>query len=188
MIRINLAPPRERAGVSLGLPGLSIPAGLNLGMAFGVAAAVLALVIVISSLHQFREERRLGAEIETGARELNSLRALVGPAAKLREHLAELQARLKAVQALTQGQSRPVSLLDAFADVVPADLWITGLEDSASGLRVTGAALSPAAVSDLMTALRASGKFRDVDIVVSKRELDKVPDVVTFEITCRFET
>jgi Tfp pilus assembly protein PilN len=187
MIRINLAPRRERAGVSLGVPGLNLP-DLNLGMVFGVAGAVLAFVILLSSLHLLRQERRLRAEIETGGQELNSLRALVGPAARLKEHLAELQSRLKAVQALTKDQTRPVSLLDAFADVVPADLWITGLEDSGTGLRVTGAALSAAAVSDLMTALRASGKFRDVDIVVSKRELDKVPDVVTFEITCRFET
>jgi Tfp pilus assembly protein PilN len=187
MIRINLAPARERAGVSFGVPGLSLP-DFNLGMVFGVAGAVLAFVILLSSLHLFRQERRLTADIETGGRELNSLRALVGPAAKLREHLAELQARLRAVQTLTKDQTRPVSLLDAFADVVPSDLWITGLEDSAIGLRVTGAALSAAAVSDLMSALRASGKFRDVDIVVSKRELDKVPDVVTFEITCRFET
>jgi hypothetical protein len=53
---------------------------------------------------------------------------------------------------------------------------------------VTGAAFSPTAVSNLMTALRASGRFKDVDIVVSKRDLDKTPNVVTFEVTCRFET
>lgn len=182
MIRINLAPPRERAGVRLAMPGL------NLGVAFGVAGVVLAVVIVGSALYLFREEHRLATEVEAGARELNSLRAIVGPAARMREHLAEIQARLKAVQALTKDQGRPLSLIDAFADVVPADLWITGLEDSGAVLRVTGSAFSPTAVSNLMTALRASGKFRDVDIVVSKRELDKVPDLVTFEITCRFET
>jgi len=184
MIQINLAPPRERAAMRLALPWLK----LNLGVAFGVAAVVLAVVIVGSALYLFREERRLAAELEAGARELNSLRAIVGPAARMREHLAEIQARLKAVQALTKDQGRPLSLIDAFADVVPADLWITGLEDSGAVLRVTGSAFSPTAVSNLMSALRASGKFRDVDIVVSKRELDKVPDLVTFEITCRFET
>ncbi|HMH51890.1 MAG TPA: PilN domain-containing protein [Candidatus Acidoferrum sp.] len=182
MIRINLAPPRERAGVRLAMPGL------NLGAAFGVAGVVLAVLIVGSALYLFREERQLAAEVEASARELNSLRAIVGPAARMREHLAEIQARLKAVQGLTKDQGRPLSLIDAFADVVPADLWITGLEDSGAVLRVTGSAFSPTAVSNLMAALRASGKFRDVDIVVSKRELDKVPDLVTFEITCRFET
>jgi len=182
MIRINLAPPRERAGMSLAWPWL------NLGLIFGVAGAALAVTIIASALYLFREERRLSAEVEVSARELTTLRAIVGPAAKMKEHLAELQARLKALQALTKDQSRPLFLIDAFADAVPADLWITGLEDSAAGLRVTGSALSATAVSNLMTALRSSGKFKDVDIVVSKRDLDKVPDLVTFEITCRFET
>jgi type IV pilus assembly protein PilN len=182
MIQINLAPPRERVSVRLTAPSL------NLGVAFSVAGVALALAIVGSSLYLFREERRLNAEIATSAHELNSLRAIVGPAAKIKENLAELQARLKTLQALTKDQSRPLFMIDAFADVVPADLWITGLEDSGAILRVTGSAFSAASVSDLMAALRASGKFKDVDIVVSKRELDKVPDLVTFEITCRFET
>ena len=182
MIEINLAPSRERAEIRLAIPGL------NLGLAFAVAGGVLALVIIGSALYLFREERRLNADLAAGARELNSLRAVVGPAAKIKENLAELQARLKAIQTLTKDQRRPLFLIDSFADVVPADLWITGLEDSGAVLRVSGSAFSATAVSDLMAALRASGKFKDVDIVVSKRELDKVPDLVTFEITCRFET
>jgi type IV pilus assembly protein PilN len=181
MIRINLAPPRER------LSSRAVWPRLNLVMAFGVAAAVLAVVLVGSSVYLFREERRLTLETDTAASELTTLRAVVGPAAKMKEHLAELQARLKVIQSLTRDQSRPLVLIDAFADVVPADLWITALEDTGPLLRVTGSAFSATAVSNLMAALRASGKFRDVDIVVSKRDLDKAPSLVTFEITCRFE-
>ena len=182
MIRINLAPPRERAGVRLGLPRV------NVGMVFGVAAVALAVVLGGSSLYLFREERRLTAEIDVQTGELNTLRAIVGPAAKIKEHLAELQTRLRAIQTLMKDQSRPLFLIDAFADAVPADLWITGLEDTGNVLRVTGSAFSATAVSNLMGALRASGKFRDVDIVVSKRDLDKAPGVVTFEVICRFES
>src|SRR6185503_6826270 len=112
----------------------------------------------------------------------------VGPAAKTKERLADLQARLKAIETLTQGQSRPLFLIDAFVDAVPADLWITGLEERGAVLRVTGSAFSSTAVSNLMTALRTSGKFKDVDIVVSKRDLEKLPNVVNFEVTCRFES
>jgi Tfp pilus assembly protein PilN len=78
-------------------------------------------------------------------------------------------------------------LIDSFADAVPNDLWITRLEDTGALLRVSGTAFSATAVSNLMSALRASGKFKDVDIVVSRRDLDKAPSVVTFEVTCRFE-
>ena len=181
MIRINLAPPRAR---SQSQPGW---AGLHLGVVFGVAALVLAIGIGSGSWSLFREERRLIAEVGAGTNELTMLKAIVGPAAKMKEHLADLQARLKVVQALTKDQSRPLLLIDAFADAVPADLWITGLEDKGTQLRITGMAFSSTAVSNLMAELRASGKFKDVDIVVSKRDLDKAPDVVTFEVTCRFE-
>jgi Tfp pilus assembly protein PilN len=182
MIRINLASPRERSPSGVGWPRL------NFGVLFGLAAVVLVAGIGGSSWHLFREEGRLTAEIDVGARELTTLKGFVGPAAKMKEHLADLQARLKVIRALTKDQSRPLLLIDAFADAVPADLWITGLEEKGTVLRVTGAAFSPTAVSNLMTALRASGRFKDVDIVVSKRDLDKTPNVVTFEVTCRFET
>ena len=182
MIRINLAPPRERFRLRLGWPRL------KLGLLFGLAAVALVAGIGGASWYLFREERLLAIEIDVGARELTTLRTVVGPAAKMKEHLADLQARLKVIQALTKDQSRPLFLIDAFADAVPADLWVTGLEDKGSVLRVTGSAFSATAVSNLMTALRASGKFKDVDIVVSKRDLEKAPNVVTFEVTCRFET
>ena len=181
MIRINLAPPRERSRFRQEWPRL------NLGVVFGLAAVALAAALGGSSWHLFREERRLTLEIDVGARELATLKTVVGPAAKMKEHLADLQARLQVIQTLTRDQSRPLFLIDAFADAVPADLWITGLEDKGSVLRVTGSAFSATAVSNLMTALRASGKFKDVDIVVSKRDLEKAPNVVTFEVTCRFE-
>ena len=182
MIRINLAPPRQRPGLGLAWPTF------DLGLLFGVAAVVIVLGVGGYAWSLFREERRLTAEIDTGARELTTLTTIVGPAAKMKEHLADLRARLSVIRALTKDQSRPLFLIDAFADAVPADLWITGLEDKGAVLRVTGAAFSSTAVSNLMTALRASGRFKDIDIVVSKRDLDKSPSMVTFEVTCRFET
>ena len=43
------------------------------------------------------------------------------------------------------------------------------------------------AVSDFMSNLKATGKFKDVDIVVSRQAIDKTPSLVTFEVTCKFE-
>jgi len=182
MIRINLAPPRQRPGLRGRWPQP------NLGVMLGAAALILAVGIGGWSWSLFREERRLGVEIDAGAREQTGLNAIVGPAAKMKERLADLQARLKTIETLTKDQSRPLFLIDAFADAVPADLWITGLEERGAVLRVTGSAFSSTAVSNLMTALRTSGKFKDVDIVVSKRDLEKLPNVVNFEVTCRFES
>ena len=71
MIRINLAPPRERIRVRLAAPWL------NLGVVFGVAGVALAVAIIGSALYLFREERRLRDEVEVSARELTTLRVVV---------------------------------------------------------------------------------------------------------------
>ena len=54
-------------------------------------------------------------------------------------------------------------------------------------LKLSGTAFSTTAVSDFMSNLKASGKFKDVDIVVSRQAIDKTPSLVTFEVTCKFE-
>ena len=181
MIRINLAPPRERRGPRLALPRF------NLGVLFVLAA--LALVAGLGNYwwNLSLEEQRLTAEVEADARELAVLKATVGQADKIKAQLADLQARLGAIQVLAKDQSRPVLLVDAFADAVPRDLWITGLEEKGTVVRVTGSAFSTTAVANLMAQLRASGKFKDVDIVLSKRDLAKAPNIVSFEVTCRFD-
>jgi type IV pilus assembly protein PilN len=184
MIRINLMPPRERQPLRFGVPGPEI----NLGVLCAAVAAAVVLLIGGSAGYLLRQERRLTADVQTAAREVTTLKAIVGPAAKMKDHVAELRARLKVIQTLTKDQGRPLSLVDAFADAVPGDLWVTAFEENGAILRVTGGAYSSTAVSNFMAALRASGKFKDVDIVVSKRDLDKAPNVLTFEVTCRFES
>lgn len=184
MIRINLAPGRERrerAGRPLALPGL------NLAVVFGLAAVALAAGLGTAWWNLSREAQRLTAEVETRARELAMLKESVGQGARIKDQFADLQARLKAIQVLTKDQGRPLLLVDAFVDAVPADLWITGLEQKEAVLRVTGSAFSTTAVANFMAALRQSGRFKEVDIVLSKRDLAKTPSLVSFEVTCRFE-
>ena len=184
MIRINLAPRRERRGREGRWPALF---RLNLAVVFGLAAIALAAGLANAWWSLSHEAQRLTAEIETGARELATLKQSVGRAAQIKEQFADLQARLKAIQVLTKDQARPLLLVDAFVDAVPADLWITGLEEKGAVLRVTGSAFSTTAVANFMAALRKSGRFKEVDIVVSKRDLAKTPSLVSFEVICRFE-
>jgi len=101
--------------------------------------------------------------------------------------LTEVKRRVDILEELTKGQAKPIALLDSFADTVPPDLWITSLEQKESLLKLSGTAFSTTAVSDFMTNLKGSGKFKDVDIVVSRQDIAKSPSLVTFEVTCKFE-
>jgi len=184
VIRINLAPPRKRrSGASL---SFKMPE-LNLGLIF-LVVYVLALVGVGAYWWSLSsEEARLTGEIDRATREIAQLKPITDQATKVKEQVADLGKRVKTIEQITKNQSRPIRILDAFASVVPNDLWITRMEEKGNVLKVTGTAFSATAVSDLMNNLRASGKFKDVDINVSRQDLGKSPRLVTFEVTCRFE-
>jgi Tfp pilus assembly protein PilN len=187
MIRINLAPPvgrprRAGAGIQFRIPEF------NFGIAFGVVYAVAFLVLGGWWLQLSRTEGRLTDEVKTKTAELEKLKQRVGQAGKVKEQIADLQKRVDALRELTVTQTRPVKLFDALVDMVPRDLWLTGLEERGPTLKIMGSSFSATAISDFMSNMRSSGRFKDVDIVVSRQDLTKMPAPVTFEVTCRFES
>jgi Tfp pilus assembly protein PilN len=183
VITINLAPPRPRRG--LGGLRFRVPS-VNLGIVFLLVYVVAGGGIASYWWHLSREEARLGAAIAAATREMESLKPITAQATKVKDQLGDLQKRVSTIQELTKDQSKPIRILDAFASVVPHDLWVTKMEERGDLLRVSGSAFTAAAVSDLMANLRASGKFKDVEIVVSRQDFAKSPRLVTFEVTCRF--
>ena len=84
-------------------------------------------------------------------------------------------------------QPRPVYLMDAVADMLPKDLWLTRMEERGGVIRFGGTTYSSVALSDFMSNLRASGKFKDVDLVEHRQDLTKSPRTITFEVSARFE-
>ncbi len=72
--------------------------------------------------------------------------------------------------------------------MVPKELWITSMEDRGSGLKIQGSAFTASVVSAFMANLKASGKFKDIEIVISRQDLTRVNSPVTFEVTCRYES
>jgi Tfp pilus assembly protein PilN len=181
MIRINLSPRTTRKRTfSLQLPSV------NLGLVFALLYVVAAGAVGVYWWSLATEAERLTAEVDQASRELATVKAVVGQIGKVKDQLAELQKRVKVLAELSKSQSRPVALVDSFIDTVPRDVWITGLDEKALVLKVTGNAATAAALAQFMTNLKASGRFQDVDIVVSRQDLAKTPSVVTFEVTCKF--
>jgi len=184
MIRINLAPERARrrgAGFKLGLPSF------NLGWLFGVVYLALLLGVGGYWWVLTRTQATLTVDIDRAQKDLALLKAQIGQESKIRDLANELRKRVEVIEELTRAQGRPILLADAFANVIPNDLWITGFEERGGQIKVTGSAFSATAVADFMSKLRASGKFKDVDLVVSRQDLARPSPLVTFEVTCRFE-
>jgi Tfp pilus assembly protein PilN len=187
MIRINLAPERSRRRRRVGLGvSLSLPA-FNLGWLFGILYLV-ALVGVGGYWWTLKAtESRLRTDIAQAKQEIDALKVQIGQENKTKEMAAELRKRVDIIEALTKNQARPIILVDTFANTVPSDLWITALEERNASLKIIGSATSSVAISNFMTNLRKTGKFKDVDIVITRQDLARPNPLVTFEVTCRFE-
>lgn len=186
MIKINLAPTQaRRRRLGLGFT-LTLPA-FNLGVLFGVIYVLIVGAVGLYWSGLRISEARLTAEIERGNRENDQLKATLGAGANVKPALADIRRRVQLIEDLMKDQGRPIALFDAFADTLPSDLWITGLEEKSSQLKLRGTAYSTTAVADFMSNLKKSGRFKDIEIVVSRQDLARAPSLVTFEVTCRFE-
>jgi type IV pilus assembly protein PilN len=181
MIRINLAPPSAKKGM-----GLSIPA-FNLGMLFGGLALALVLLLGGWWWSLSSEIKRLNAEIAENKAQSEKLKLVIAEGQRFRRDKELLERRVNAIDLVARNQTRPVYLLDAVLDTLPKDLWLTRMEEKGTQLRFAGTTYSATALADFMTNLKASGKFKDVDIVDAKQDLAKSPRLITFEVVTRFE-
>ncbi len=180
MIKINLAPPigRTREGVAL---------GTNLGIVFGAIGALLVVGLGTYGVMLTAEVGGLHRDIEQGRTEIARLKPIIAEGLRYRQEKEELERRVNAIEMVARNQPRPTYLLDALADMLPGNLWLTRVEEKTQQLKLAGTTYSSVALSDFMANLRASGKFKEVDLVESRQDLTKSPRTITFEVTCRFE-
>ena len=189
MIRINLAPPERRARRKAGGAGFQFQLPeFNLGIAFLALYIVALLGGGFWWNHLRTREAELTAQVKQATEDLNVLKTKVSQAGKVKDQLADLLKRVEAIQELSKGQSRLIVMLDSLVNTVPRDLWLTALEERGTTIRFLGTAYTTAAVADFMSNLRSSGRFKDIEILKSQQDLARSPRLVTFEITCRFES
>ena len=180
MIKINLAPPSARTR------GAGLPV-FHLGIVFGALGLLLVVVVAAYGWMLSAEVGGLRREIEQNQAEIVRLKPIIAEGQRYRLEKEELERRVNAIEAVARNQPRPTYLLDTLADMLPADLWLTRVEEKSQQLRLAGTTYSSVALSDFMANLRASGKFKEVDLVESRQDLGKSPRTITFEVTCHFE-
>jgi type IV pilus assembly protein PilM len=173
---------RRVQGIKLGLPAF------NMGWLFGVVYLALLLGIGVYWWILNTTQANLTADIDRAQKDLTLLKQQIGQESKVRDLANELRKRVEVIEAITKAPGQKIQLVDAFASVMPNDLWVTGFEERSGQIKIIGSAFSPTAIADFMSNLRASGKFKDVDLVVTRRDLGRPSPLVTFEVTCRYES
>ena len=181
MIKINLAPPTVKRRGGIALPSM------NLGFLFGGLAVALLVVLGLWWMWLASAISGYAREIEKNEKEVARLQTVINEGERFRRDKEALELRVNAIEQVARNQTRPVYLLNAVLGTVPKDLWLTRLEEKGGQLRFAGVAFSSVAVSDFMSNLKASGKFKDVDLVDARQDLTKSPRTITFEVSCRFE-
>ena len=181
MIKINLLPARPRRRFAITLPTLP-----GLGLFFGALYAVAIVLIGGYWYWLSTESRSLTADIARMETEISRHKAAIAEGTRFKREKEELERRLALIDVIARNQARPIYLLDALVDAVSLDIWLTSLEEREQVLKIAGSSFSTTALADFMSNLKATGKFRDVDLVVARQDLTRTPRVVTFEVTCRF--
>ena len=149
MIKINLAPERGRRrgagfkGFKIGLPAF------NLGLLFGVVYLGLLLFIGVYWWVLAATQANLTAEIDRAQKDLALLKQQIGQESKVRDLATELRKRVDVIEAISKAPGQKIELVDAFASVIPNDLWVTAFEERSGQIKITGSAFSPTAMYSL---------------------------------------
>ncbi len=181
MIRINLLPGEEKrqrkAAVAFKVGDLVVP------IAILVAAALIVAGTALSQRTRAETLARNIADVEAQSR---ALAPQIERVNRLAQERAELDLRLGIISKLQKGRTQSVHLMDELARCVPDHLWLTSVNQDASGnLSIEGKTLSNLVVSDLMSRLERSPLFANVELNVAERQMIGDREAVSFRVTCQ---
>src|ERR1051326_1322091 len=188
MIRINLLGiPKTRRGKRASMAAAPSGQGTNTVVLALIVFAITGagLWILYSGLN--REHDRLKSDLQAAIAE-NQRLALVKSkyeASKLKAE--QFERRVKVIDHLRQEQSGPVDLLNLVAETISSTdaVWLNTMTDDGRNIDLTGMALNPDAVADLMTNLQKTKAFKTVEIKEALQE-SATKDLQTFkfELIC----
>ncbi len=138
MIKINLAPPAARKRFTM--------PGFNLGILFGILFVALVAVLGFWWWALDAEVQDLTRQVSENEKEIVRLKQVIAEGQRFKREKEELELRVNAIESVARLQARPVYLLDAVADMLPKDLWLTRMEEKGHQLRFAGTTY-PGAIS-----------------------------------------
>jgi Tfp pilus assembly protein PilN len=95
----------------------------------------------------------------------------------------ERQNRIDVINQLKENQSGPVLLLNSVIRSIPpgAVLWLTGIEQKGTQVRITGFTQRGESIPDLLSNLSATGFFKTVDLELYE---DQLKEAAKFTLVC----
>lgn len=172
MIRINLlAIPRPKKGKRGSAAAVAAVAGASGegpsgGMLLAVGA-VLGLVLAFGLYYMANSEgQKIATQLDAANKEKARLAAVKTKYEQRKKEADAFEKRVKVIDQLHNEQSGPVNLLNTVGTTVNATdaVWLSEVTEGGNAINISGTALSTTAVANLMTNLKRTGYFKNVEI------------------------
>jgi Tfp pilus assembly protein PilN len=190
MIRINLlatAKPKKgkRGRRRLAMPTLTTegPSPLIAGLAILV---VCGAGIYVYHAQLERTHDQLQAQIMQANRDIASMTAVKQAYLERQRDYDAFKRRFDIIDQLRASQAGPVTLLTSVTNTVNSSdgVWLLKVRDEGDKVSMEGIALGPVAVANLMTNLKKSGFFKDVELQGTEQKDDSKIQTFSFNLVC----
>lgn len=187
MIRINLlgtTRPKKGKRAAISLPTISGGPSVMVVSAFVVVLAVGGNYIWYTRLNSQHDQ----IQKEVAAAN-NRIQALSGVKARYEEkdkQAKQLKRRFDVIDQLRANQSGPVKLLTMLSETVNSSdaVWLNSMKDEGNSITLDGTALSNVAVANLMTNLKKTGYFKNVELKETQQDNIKNIQAFSFILVC----
>ncbi len=186
MIRINLLgdiprPKRGKGQAAVAVGGGEGPSVLVIGLLVG-ALTVGGNFFWWQKLN--KEKADIVVQMQAAEQESRRLATVKARVEEAEQQEKNYRSRVDVIDQLRAKQAGPVDLLTAVANTVNATdtVWLTSVKEEGNNVNIQGSALSLNAVANLMTNLRRSGYFKNIEIKESFQDAS-VKDMQAFLFT-----
>jgi len=173
MIRINLlGVPRPKKGKRGGAAAAAVAvAGVGGEGPSGAVFLVIGLILgalVAGGLYYTtdKEAKDIAMKLDAANREKTRLAAVKTKYEQRKKEADAFEKRVKVIDQLHNDQTGPVNLLNTVGNTVNGTdaVWLSSVDDAGNNINISGTALSTTAVANLMTNLKRTGYFKNVEI------------------------
>jgi Tfp pilus assembly protein PilN len=173
MIRINLlGVPRPKKGKRGGAAAAAVAvAGVGGEGLGGVVFLMIGLVLgVVAAGGMYyladQDAKKIADQLAKANQEKTRLSAVKTKYEQRKKEADAFEKRVKVIDQLHNDQTGPVNLLNTVGNTVNGTdaVWLSSLDDAGNNINISGTALSTTAVANLMTNLKRTGYFKNVEI------------------------
>jgi len=192
MIRINLlGAPKPKSGKKSAAVAMPSMEGVSSGSPLLPIAAVVILFALVNAGYWYRldhEKKAIDAQMRLAEQKNRELADIKARYMERQRQADAYKRRVDVIDNLRNNQTGPVNLLAMIGETVNGTeaVWLNSLQDQGASVAIDGMALSTDAVANLITNLKKTGYFRNIEIKESIQD-EQIKDMQAFQFTLTCE-